>query len=634
MGLRRDKTPSRFDQLDRRAAKAKEAVGVEETKSVSTDGLALKVLPLQSSRVIKSSVAGRPVLQIEFPVSHGAADTLDVSYLLRTPNIAEAMSTAFLKRFANHTRKTRIYSNKWLRLGFFEFLRIENKESLSLDQLNSELIHDYIRWLNRVDPRSGKAVWKEGTRRSYYNIFGVMVEAIKRIPKWRKKIPADFSVPTHQWPGKNRKHTPTPIVQDEDFALLYQACLTEMTQVREAITADLDLLHRSVQDIPKSPTTFRDYAHRGVALAALDDIFTHTVPCYPQLLETHSYLLTAIKMQFGSVLKLRSVLAPSPRDLVPFVLMLAIHTRLNPEALLGSNQEDFGTEDRLGEKRFRARVNKGRARRRQMPSSPVEAAYDNPHSIVEFLNSWTARLRKLAKPEIANRLLLFVPRTGFSGVSFFDVEGDAGSSTWTTALRNFCEDHNLKRFTLQQLRPTTLDIGRGIHDNDVRAAQALGDHRSPETTNSHYTSGAQRERNAERLGEISAFRRRWLDTGGKADSRNAPVDIDEGAVTPGWGCLDPYKSPFSPHGKLCSAFGRCPACQLTQLDIHSVYAAAQSLNLLDAVRRARETMDPQGWLESMAPVEKKLVHFWLPRFSPEILEQAKALSLPPLPTPD
>src|SRR3546814_3497157 len=92
----------------------------------------------------------------------------------------------------------------------------------------------------------------------------------------------------------------------------------------------------------------------------MDEIFADTVPSYPQLLKTHSYLLTAIKTQFGTVLKLRSVLAPSPRDLVPFVLMLAIHTRLNPEALLGSNQEDFGTVDRLGEKRFRAGVNKGR----------------------------------------------------------------------------------------------------------------------------------------------------------------------------------------------------------------------------------------------------------------------------------
>lgn len=634
MGLRRDKTPSRFAQLDRKAAKAKAAVEVNGETIISTDGPASNVLPLPSSRAVKSSVAGCPALHLVFPVSHGVTETLDASYLLRTPHLAEAMSTAFLKRFATHTRKTRISSNKWLRLGFFEFLKHENKEDLSLDKLHSGLIHDYIRWLNRVDPNSGKAVWEEGTRSSYYKILGVMIEALTRIPKWRKQIPADFSVPTHQWPGRSRNHTPTPIVQDEDFALLYRACLTEMSQVREAITADLELLRRSVLEVPKNPTTSRDYAHRGVALAAMDEIFAHTVPSYPQLLETHSYLLTAIKNHFGTVLKLRSVLAPSPRDLVPFVLMLAIHTRLNPEALLGSNQEDFGTEDRLGERRFRSRVNKGRARRKQMPSSPVEAAYDNPHSIIEFLNAWTKRLRKLAKPEIAKRLLIFVPRTAFSGVSFFDVESGIGNTTWTDALRDFREDHNLKRFTLQQLRPTTLDIGRAIHDNDVLAAQALGDHRSQETTNSHYTSGAQRERNAERLGEISTFRRRWIDTGGKADPRNAPMDIDEGAVTPGWGCLDPYNSPYSPHGKLCSAFGRCPACQLTQLDIRSVYAAAQSLNLLDAVRRARETMDPQGWLERMAPVEKKLVHFWLPQFSPEILEQAKALNLPPLPTPD
>lgn len=634
MGLRRDKTPSRFAQLDRKAAKAKEAAGAIGATLVSADDPASNVLPLPLSRAVKSSVAGRPALHLIFPVSHGVAETLDASYLLRAPNLAEAMSTAFLKRFATHTRKTRIHSNKWLRLGFFEFLKLANQEGLSLDKLHSDLIHNYIRWLNRVDPGSGKAVWKVETRSAYYGIFGAMIEALRLIPKWRKQIPVDFSVPTHQWPGKGRQHTPTPIVQDEDFALLYRACLTEMTQVRNAITADLELLQRSVKEIPKSPTTCRDYAHRGVALAAMDEIFAHTVPSYPQMMATHSYLLTAIKTQFGTVLKLRSVLAPSPRDLVPFVLMLAIHTRLNPEALLGSNQDDYRTEDRLGERRFRPRVNKGRARRKQMPSSPVEAAYDNPHSIVEFLNGWTARLRKLAKPEIANRLLLFVPRTAFSGVSFFEVESGVGGTTWATALRNFREDHNLKRFTLQQVRPTTLDIGRAIHDNDLRAAQALGDHRSPETTNSHYTSGAQRERNAERLGEISTLRRRWLDTGGKADPRNAPVDADEGAVTPGWGCLEPFESPYSPNGKLCSAFGRCPACHLTQLDIHSVYAAAQSLNLLDAVRRARETMDPQGWLERMAPVEKKLVHFWLPQFSPEILEQAKSLNLPPLPTPD
>lgn len=633
MGLRRDKTPSRFAQLDRKAAKAKEATGIDGA-ALGSDGPASNVKPLPSGRVVKSSVAGRPTLHLVFPVSHGAAEKLDASYMLRTPNLAEAMSTAFLRRFATHTRKTRFHSNKWLQLGFFKFLRLEKKEDLSLDKLHSGLVHDYVRWLNRVDPGSGKAVWKEGTRSSYYGILGVMIEAIKQTPKWRKQIPADFSVPTHQWPGRGRKHTPTPIVQDEDFALIYRACLTEMTKVREAITADLELLQRSALEIPKNPTTFRDYAHRGVALAALDNIFKQTVPCYPELEKNHSYLLTAIKTQFGTLLKMRSVLAPSPRDLVPFVLMLAIHTRLNPEALLGSKQEDFGTEDRLGEKRFMPRVNKGRARRRQMPSSPVEVAYDNPHSIVEFLNSWTARLRKLARPDIATRQLLFVPRTSFSGVSFFDVESGTGGSVWETALRDFRNDHNLKRFTLQQLRPTTLDIGRAIHGNDVRAAQALGDHRTPETTNSHYTSGAQRERNAERLGEISTLRRRWLDTGGKADPRNPPEDADEGAVTPGWGCLDPYSSPYSSHGKLCSAYGRCPGCHLTQLDIRSVYAAAQSVNLLNAVRRARETMDPQGWLERMAPVEKKLVHFWIPQFSPEILEQAKSLNLPPLPTPD
>ena len=50
----------------------------------------------------------------------------------------------------------------------------------------------------------------------------------------------------------------------------------------------------------------------------------------------------------------------------------------------------------------------------------------------------------------------------------------------------------------------------------------------------------------------------------------------------------------------CVGYAECPVCPLGSIDFQSPYACAQAHNLLEAVRRAAETMAPQvgssGWL--------------------------------------
>ena len=81
------------------------------------------------------------------------------------------------------------------------------------------------------------------------------------------------------------------------------------------------------------------------------------------------------------------------------------------------------------------------------------------------------------------------------------------------------------------------------------------------------------------------------------------------------------------------AYAQCPVCPLSSRLPPAVHPA-QAHNLLEAVRRAAETVAPQAWLKRMAPVQQKLLDTWLPQFSEQVRKAAQKLSLPPLPVPE
>lgn len=622
MGLRSKSAPTRFD-VKRRDA----------TEATKSEDAGFGATHIGTARVVRVMDDCAESMHLVFPSPTTEVVRIDVSFLLTAPKLAQPFADALLRKLTPDTNESRQTFTKWLRLGFFRYLAEGDIRDTALPGVDADLIKDYIRWLNRRGPCNKRPLWSIGTRTSYLLALRNTIDALKQLPKWKGRVPPDLHVPTHQWSGARRRHKPTEILTDDELVSVYKACLSEIIEIRTRVENDLQVLETEKPNVPQSPKSYRDYPTRAVALAALDELLPDRLPCYPELERTHPYLIAAIKARFGTVLELRTALAPSPRQLVPFIVMLAFHTRLNPETLLGSELDDFYKESRLGELRFFSKPYKGRARRRQRPSVPVDDGWDNPSSIYDFLLMWTGRIRALAPPRGSNKLFIYLPRTSKSHVGFFDVSAPKGNLS-STLLTQFCAEHGLRRFTLRQIRPTTLDIGRALFDGDIRAAHALGDHRSVETTNSHYTSDAQRKRNEERLGEIMAERSRWIDSRGKIDVRGAAAETDEGAATPGWRCMDPYRSPYSPHGKLCVAYGYCPVCPLSQVDLESSMACGLLLSLLDAVRRAKATLDPQGWLDRMAPIEKRLAEYWLPRFPTTIMDAARERSISALPTPE
>ena len=251
---------------------------------------------------------------------------------------------------------------------------------------------------------------------------------------------------------------------------------------------------------------------------------------------------------------------------------------------------------------------KERAKRWQTGSVACDEDVTHPARLVQFLIRWTEYLRPLVHPSVSERLFLFVPPRGKRPASSFQSKwGPLLSGSWEYSYNQFLKEHGLGPLGTRQFRVTGLEIVHQVTGGDLRAMQAWANHARAGTTERNYVGDGAKQRDEERLAEIMQVRGRWRQTQGKIETRGRPEHTDIGAATPGWTCLDPYSGLHGPKDTLCSAYAQCPVCPLGSIDFQSPYACAQAHNLLDAVRRAAETMAPQAWLKRMAPVQQKLL---------------------------
>lgn len=121
------------------------------------------------------------------------------------------------------------------------------------------------------------------------------------------------------------------------------------------------------------------------------------------------------------------------------------------------------------------------------------------------------------------------------------------------ALRITCLDSVCNRSALpdQQLTQSM--------NSDLAAAQALGNHRSPQTTWTHYTSSGVKKRYLERIGEVILLRERWIGSKGIIDPRWSGGQRSSNSR---FHLLHRFHSPRpnQKHGQACTAFGECPGC--------------------------------------------------------------------------
>jgi hypothetical protein len=666
--MRRQKKPSAYAQA--------------RAESNVTDFVAEKTA--RSYRVERRETYLGPELKLIVPhkSSPGGEKAVDISYLLEFPMLSEPFSdvTANSARVTASVLVTVEGKCRNLKNGFITYLRVAAPNT-NLGDITTALLEDFIVWLRRTE--NGVAKYKKKSKQLFEMSVTTILKDLQKSDKWKEHLSPELHIRGNYWAGKPDDSKPVDIIPKEIYRDIFVACKKEITATMAKVRQQRALMQSQLNNpIAFQGDIFPGHAYHpsgafnnavwklnpykdlGLCLASLRHRTPGVILSITQLKKMQDKMLLRVvegTEPFGGIPQLHYCFYPYARDLIPFVLMLAIHLDYNPETLLQCLLRDFvirtnevgslelvaspanvnreekekakvSAEHAPAELEILARAKKGRSGFKAQPQiRPATDDADNPASIVKFLLEWTVFARPLVPVASRDRLLIFA--TEQRGRVFKSFSGRS-TATHDSALRNsltrFYKDHSLPRMALNRFRTTGLDFTDVLFGGDIRAKQAAGNHASPETTYRRYTTSAQKQRGDEFLGQVGQVRARWRETRGKVDPRNKPDGSDIGAATPGWTCVDPFSGPYMPN-KLCNRYGSCPLCPHGSIAMNDEYACAQAWNLLAAIDEAASELAPQAWMMRWSPVKEKLLNVWLPSFPYSIQERAKHIKLAKLP---
>ena len=244
---------------------------------------------------------------------------------------------------------------------------------------------------------------------------------------------------------------------------------------------------------------------------------------------------------------------------------------------------------------------------RTLPAEPGRSG--GIGDLLDLLRRLTSRTRHLVERAYTDRVFVAAPLGGSSVASaLYDALGSSGYIVWQNALASFIADHRLPRFSLKTLRATEYE-NEYRRTGSLMAARDRLSHASVVTGRRHYTSDWVRRDGQATIAGVQELLLRWAETEGTIDPRGLPHPEDAPAATPGFGCLDPHASPVpgQRHGRLCTAYGECPACPHMIARPRDLASAAHYLALRDAIARGRTGVTDAGpWVQKWGPILRAL----------------------------
>lgn len=524
--------------------------------------------------------------------------------------------------------------------SFSKYLQDSNLHGISVEEISIITARKYISWLD--DPNStSHPPLNETTKKSHYAYFTKLIKFAKASKGHKVNISLG-RIPRSPWRPNSRNVTVA--ISAEDLSRVYAECFSEVVEIMKN-HKDLQTIE---QHLPQNPLAYLDMTvkdlknNKNLQLAILAQLYpSGPLPPRKELRKSHSIfkkIYTGEDQILGGYTCLIPAFHPTPRSLVPFILMLTMQFSSNTTSILTAQRQEFSKISLLGTPRILWRYPKGRAGREQKHSCVIDGSPDNPDTLIKFLDAWSKRLRDSAPSHLKDRVFLYKLTSGpsvsqtssYGGIGKYSADN---SITWTSHLKNFLIEHKLPPLSIRNIRMSILDLVDHLSDGDIRARQALAQHRTIETTNKSYTSDAVKKRNEDRLAEAIVQRDRWWKSSSKIDKRGREKTEDLGAATPGWHCINPLQSPIQDQraGELCQAYGHCPICPMAQLKAEDPYSAARVVQLRKMIVDSADQLPAERWISCWQPVLKALDTNWLPAIANNILTLSKKIPLSPLP---
>lgn len=542
------------------------------------------------------------------------------------------------------------------RNGFYKYVEETGSANKPLSFLTKEFLGQFVIWLNeRKQKRSDGSEVRQapGTSRKFYQVVNLLLEELRLNPTEGVEVPSAGNFQKRAFTDSHL-FGQTEILSDPDWKGLLVAANSAALEIRTAVEEDWKLLDEGL--VATSNKDANKYS-RGSMLCALREMTQNGMAPPLDDIKNFDPVLRQKVAKFGHR-KMTMCFAPSVETIFPFVVLMAIYASANTGPLRAfkvskiSKASMFGV-DRVvwdfldgddsvddqddtpvtpAQSRIKVRIEKNRIHGSYTRSFAVDDSDPlSPSSIVDFLLKWTEGIRTIAG-KYGDHLFIFA--THVKEVRGFYTSQHDGTDTdaaWRHAFKRFRAKYKLPHLNISNIRTTGLNRLDELF-NDILAVQVGAGHRRGSSTYKlHYEGDAARLHKHERLASVASTMPRFAKTRGKSDVRGAPDATDTGAATPGWSCVDPYDSqiPGQVSGKLCDAFGMCPACPLTALDHKSSYCMGRALQLREEIDKSHQYLDPERW-KVYSPVRTKLDDFWLPMATPAVMRKARLLNLGPI----
>lgn len=556
---------------------------------------------------------------------------------------ADAWVHAFVKRCnSKDLASKRSYETicSQFKNGFAKFVVEDNLTQEPLSALNTQVVDRFHSWLHSdLSKKTGVSVGvgsprSKTTSRRYYQQLQLLVEILQSDSRYSSLVDG-VTFKNVSFTGSASDSKPTEVIDDEAYLVLYKGCRQLALATVEKVRYAQALFKEPVNTSQAFQKPRGYYSEINNVLIELNRLYPKQLPSIEELRVVDSRLADRILRKHNGYRAVQEYFYPSSATILPFIILLAMYSAANTGPLRSLRRDNVSLVEVMGTMRIRYLFEKGRGQYSYPRSFAIDPGDPvSPDCLNEFIELWTSRIRGCAEVESSRNLFIFACHGG--AVRSFLTAQDYGTDTdssWKLALKTLCKRLGLPALTIGQLRFTGLDLVREATNDDLRAVKAAGGQKAESTIRLHYEGAAAARRRSEALSEVMSTTERWVQTKGRVDPRGAPANVGVHAATPGWDCTDPFDSPITGEasGRLCSAYGMCPACPRSKLNANSPYSLARVLQLNAELDQAFDYLDRARWLAAFEAVCVALRTKWIPSFKdPKVWEAAAELNLPPI----
>ena len=277
-------------------------------------------------RIEKGAEQGTPFLRVVVPTPREPKpeQVIDLSFLYALPNLTDTLADAFLDWTATTQRTaSRGGEAAHLRVGLVAFLVETGRTATTPEGLTTELANAFIGWLN--EKRTGRdEPLQENSRAKLFGTLRRLIKHLRQLPKWSGRIPRDLYIRDSPWPMRHLKRKATEILESEDLRRLLSACTDEVTSTIHRIEEGRRLREAARDSLPTSHQGYMAYADLGVCLAAVETQLRGQILRMDVVNDIDRDVGEAVRKLHGGLISLGEYFYPTPRLLMPFIVLLSL----------------------------------------------------------------------------------------------------------------------------------------------------------------------------------------------------------------------------------------------------------------------------------------------------------------------